>query len=172
MVLPLVALLILIIDQVSKGLVVARMEWGQSMDLVSWLAPVLRITYVTNTGVAFGLFQGMGDLFLIAALVVVGALFLYYRRLPAGDILLRIALGLQMGGALGNLTDRLWRGAVVDFIDLNFWPFRDWPIFNLADASIVTGVGLLALHMLLEARTTEAPNRPSDGEQPLRDRVG
>lgn len=150
LVLPLVALLTVAADQVSKMLIVARLAEGQSTDLMSWLAPVLRLTHVTNTGVVFGLLQGMGDLFLVVAVVVVGVLLLYYRHLPPDQVPVRIALGLQLGGALGNLADRLVRGSVVDFIDLNFWPLQDWPVFNLADASIVTGVGLLLLVMMWE----------------------
>ncbi len=158
LVLPLVALLTLAADQVSKQWIVTHLEWGQSMDLASWLTPVLRITYVTNTGVAFGLLQGMGDLFTIVAVVVVGVLLWYHHSLPPGQPLLRVALGFQLGGATGNLVDRLVRGAVVDFIDLNFWPLQQWPVFNLADASIVVGVGLLVLTTLFgpeEATTRE-----------------
>lgn len=152
LILPTMALLMLAADQVSKGWVVARLEMGQSVDLASWLAPVFHLTYVTNTGVVFGLLPGMGDLFIIVAAVVVGVLLLYHRHIPPGQVPIRIALGLQLGGALGNLTDRLVRGSVVDFIDLNFWPLERWPVFNLADASIVTGVGLLVLAMLGEQR--------------------
>ena len=87
------------------------------------------------------------------------AIILYYRHLPDGQRLARIALGLQLGGAVGNLVDRLRQGFVVDFIDLNFWPLHDWPVFNLADGSIVAGVTLLALLMLWEER------RDRDGQQ-------
>ncbi len=148
LILLIVALVVVTADQLTKSWVVMNMERGQSLDLMSWLAPVLRLTYVANTGVVFGLFQGWGDFFLIVAVVVVALLLVYYRHLPDGHILLRLALGLQLGGAMGNLVDRIVRGAVVDFIDLNFWPMHEWPIFNLADASIVAGVGLLALMML------------------------
>lgn len=162
LILPIVALLMLVADQVSKGWIVARLEVGQSMDLASWLAPVFRLTYVTNTGVVFGLLPGMGDLFVIVAAVVVGVLLLYYRYIPPGQVLIRIALGLQLGGALGNLTDRLVRGSVVDFLDLNFWPLERWPVFNLADASIVAGVGLLVVAMLEEQREPPPPEE-ADG---------
>ncbi len=155
LILPLVALLTLAADQLSKQWIVTHLEWGQSMDLASWLTPVLRLTHITNTGVAFGLLQGMGDIFTVVAVVVVGVLLWYHHSLPPGHILLRIALGLQLGGAIGNLTDRLVRGAVVDFIDFNFWPLHRWPLFNLADASIVTGVGLLMLMMLFNLETAE-----------------
>jgi len=75
---------------------------------------------------------------------------LYYRHLPSGQPLLRVALGFQLGGATGNLIDRLLRGLVVDFIDLNFWPMKNWPVSNVADICIVTGVILLALLMVWE----------------------
>lgn len=162
LILPLVALLVVAADQVSKVMVVRQLEVGQSMDLTSWLAPVFRITYVTNTGVAFGLLPGMGELFVVIALVVVVLLLLYHRQLPAGQLLVRAALGLQLGGALGNnLIDRLVRGSVVDFIDLNFWPLRRWPVFNLADTSIVTGAVLLGLTILWE----EAHQQERKGEE-------
>ncbi len=133
------------------------MNLGKSIEVSSWLAPLFSLTYVTNTGIAFGLFQGMGDILLIVVFIAIGAIFLFYRHLPAGPISLHVALGLQMGGALGNLVDRLTRGAVVDFIDLNFWPLHHWPIFNLADTSIVAGVVLLLLVMLTEKDRQPAP---------------
>lgn len=162
LILPFIALLTLAVDQVSKALVVAGMELGQSVDLASWLAPVLCVTYVTNTGVAFGLLPGMGDLFVIIAAVVVVLLLLYYRHLPSGQVLVRIAIGLQLGGALGNLSDRLIRGSVVDFVDLNFWPLREWPVFNLADSSIVAGVAILALAVLWDGQEEPQSEEGSD----------
>lgn len=162
LILPVVALLVVAADQVSKVMVVRQLEVGQSMDLTSWLAPVFRITYVTNTGVAFGLLPGMGGLFVVIAIVVVVLLLIYHRQLPAGQLLVRAALGLQLGGALGNnLIDRVVRGSVVDFIDLNFWPLRRWPVFNLADTSIVTGAVLLGLTILWE----EAQQQEQKGEE-------
>lgn len=152
LILPAVAALVLLVDQVSKHLVAARLAEGQSWDIVPWLAPVFRITHATNTGAAFGLFPGWGDFFIVIAAVVIVAIILYHRHLPDGQWLVRVALGLQLGGAIGNLMDRLSRGSVVDFIDLSFWPLHEWPVFNLADASIVTGVALLALLMLWEER--------------------
>lgn len=148
--LPFVALVVLAADQVTKSLVVARLELGQSIELAPWLTPIFRVTHVSNTGVAFGMFQGMSDVLAVITLFVVGALLLYYRHLPPGQLLLRAALGLQLGGAAGNLTDRLLRGSVVDFIDLNFWPMKDWPVSNVADICIVGGVILLVLLMIWE----------------------
>ncbi len=135
---------------------------GQSWDIAPWLAPIFRITHVTNTGAAFGLFPKWGDFFILIAAIVIVAIILYYHHLPRGQWLMRVALGLQLGGATGNLIDRLRRGFVVDFIDLNFWPLHNWPVFNLADASIVTGVTLLALMMLWEERRERDRRRAAE----------
>jgi len=144
--------LVLLVDQISKYLVTAWLEEGRSWDIVPWLASVFSVTHVTNTGAAFGLFPGWGDFFIIVAALVITAIIVYHHHLPDGQWLMRATLGLQLGGAIGNLVDRLRRGSVVDFIDLNFWPLHEWPVFNLADSSIVAGVALLALLVLLEER--------------------
>jgi len=142
---------VVLVDQLSKYLVVTRLREGQSCDLAPWLAPIFHITHVTNTGAAFGLFRGWGGFFIVVAIVVIAVILIYSHQLPAGPRLTRVALGLQLGGAIGNnLVDRLRQGFVVDFIDLNFWPMREWPVFNLADTSIVTGVTVLALLMVRE----------------------
>ncbi|MER3457668.1 MAG: signal peptidase II [Chloroflexota bacterium] len=146
----LVAAITLLLDQATKALVVRFLSPAQTWNFSPLLARWVSITYVTNTGAAFGLFPDQGFFFIIVALVVVAVIILYYRRLPAGQWLIRLALGLQLGGALGNLLDRLRYGYVVDFVDLNFWPLKEWPVFNVADASIVLGVVLLALTILQE----------------------
>ncbi len=149
-VLLIVVALVLLCDRISKYLVVSGLSEGQSRNLAAWLTSVFHITYVTNTGAAFGLLPGWGGFFIVVAVIVIVVLVMYYIHLPDGQWLVRIALGLQLGGAIGNLIDRLHQGAVVDFIDLNFWPLQNWPIFNLADASIVTGVVILTAVMFWE----------------------
>ena len=140
------------------------MEEGQSWDITPWLAPFFRITYVTNTGVAFGLFPQWGKFSTVVAAVVIVAIIVYYRYLSDGQWLMRVALGLQLGGAIGNnLIDRLRQGFVVDFIDLNFWPLHNWPIFNLADTAVVAGVTVLALVMLWEERREQDRQRVAEG---------
>jgi signal peptidase II len=151
-VLPAVAAFVVLIDQLSKYLVTAWLDEGRSWDIVSWLAPVFRITHVTNTGVAFGMFPGAGRVFAVVHAVVAMAILIYGWRLPDDQWLMRVVLGLPLGGAIGNLIDRVRQGFVIDFIDFNFWPMRDWPVCNLADSAIVAGVGLLALLMLWEER--------------------
>lgn len=156
---PGMAALVLLVDQISKYLVMTHLGEGQSWDIAPWLSPFLRITHTTNTGAAFGLFPQWGNFFILIAAVVIVAILVYQRYLPDGQRLVRVALGLQLGGAIGNLADRLIRGSVVDFLDLNFWPLREWPVFNLADTSIVTGVSLLALLMLWEERREQGGQR-------------
>jgi signal peptidase II len=142
-ILPAVALLVLVADQISKYLVLSNLNPGQSWNPVASLTPWVSITHVTNTGVAFGLFQDRGSLFVIIAMIVVAAIIFYYRHLPAGQWWIKVSLGLQLGGALGNLLDRLRLGYVVDFVD-----FKIWPVFNVADSSIVIGVAILAYYLL------------------------
>jgi signal peptidase II len=151
-----VAALTLAADWASKTVVVNNMElyetWHPPVALVR---SVVSLTYTTNTGAAFGLFPDHGALFVGIAFVVIAAILVYYRQLPAGYFLVRLALGLQLGGALGNLVDRLRQGYVVDFFDFNFWPMQDWALFNVADSAIVVGTCLLALVMLREDLETQ-----------------
>ncbi|MDY6877847.1 MAG: signal peptidase II [Chloroflexota bacterium] len=157
------AALVLLADQASKYFVVARLGEGQSWEVIPWLTPFFRITYVTNTGVAFGLFPQWGNFFIVVAAIVIVVIVLYYHYLPDGQWLTRLSLGLQLGGAIGNLVDRLRQGFVVDFIDLSFWPLHNWPIFNLADTAVVAGVTVLALVMLWEEWREQGKQRATEG---------
>lgn len=139
----LVALIIFGADQISKHLVLTRLALGESWNPVSGLGRYISATHVINPGAAFGLFPDQGSLFAVIAVVVVLAILVYYRYLPARNPLVRLSLALQLGGALGNLADRLQHGFVVDFID-----FKIWPVFNLADVTIVAGVGILAYFLM------------------------
>jgi signal peptidase II len=141
-VLGLTALAIIVLDQATKQLALSGLDDGP-VDLING-ALTLRLTY--NSGGAFGLLPGLPGFFLIATVVVVVAILLWVRRIE--DYRWMVPLGMVLGGGVGNLTDRIVRtteGRVVDFIDLHWWP-----VFNLADASIVIGVGLI---LLLSART-------------------
>jgi signal peptidase II len=147
-ILPTVALLVLAADQISKYLVLSNLNPGQSWNPITSLSPWVSITHVTNTGVAFGLFQDRGPLFVVINVIVIVAIIFYYRQLPADQWWLKASLGLQLGGALGNLLDRLRLDyKVIDFID-----FKIWPVFNVADMAIVTGVAILAYYLLREEK--------------------
>ena len=133
-----ISLIIFISDQLTKRLIVQVLEPGESLSPIPGLGRIFQFTYITNTGAAFGLFPNWGNIFIIIALIVVIGIVYYF---PAVDNrLVQLSLGLQLGGAIGNLWDRIFNdGHVIDFVDIGFWP-----IFNIADISIVTGVVLLA----------------------------
>jgi signal peptidase II len=145
--LPVVAILILVTDRITKGVVIDNLRPGESWNPVAALERWVSLTYVTNTGAVFGLFPDYGVIFMvIAVVVIVGIIFyyrVYYRHLMGAQWLIQISLGLQLGGALGNLMDRLRYGHVVDFID-----FKVWPVFNVADSSLSVGVAILAFYLL------------------------
>jgi signal peptidase II len=157
--LPGIALLTLVIDRVSKWLVLSSLRPGESWNPVAALERYVSLTYVTNTGAAFGLFPDYGGIFMVIAVIVVAAIIYYYRHLPSDQWLVQTSLGLQLGGALGNLLDRLRYGHVIDFID-----FKVWPVFNLADSALVIGVVILAYHLL---RNERREARKSEGNERL-----
>ncbi len=141
--LPVVAVLTLVVDQISKRAVMTSLRPGESWNPVAALERWVSLTYVTNTGAAFGLFPEYGIVFMVVAVVVIVTIIFYYRHLPGEQWLIQASLGLQLGGALGNLLDRLRHGHVIDFID-----FKVWPVFNVADSSVFVGVVILAFYLL------------------------
>ncbi|MDL1900064.1 signal peptidase II [Anaerolineae bacterium CFX9] len=137
-------LLVLIIDQVTKRIVMNALQLGESIDLIPFLSPLFRITYSQNTGAAFGFLPQGSDIFLIIAVVVTLAMIYYFPRLPAHAGLSRIGIGLLCGGALGNAIDRIDHGAVIDFIHYTI-PGLISNVSNLADHAIVFGVLLILI---------------------------
>lgn len=135
------AFVVVAIDQASKAAVVAALSGGRVITLFGGL---IRLDYTVNSGAAFGILRARGLLFILVALVVSAGIVVSYRRVLTSPPVVRIALGLILGGAIGNLIDRVRLGYVVDFIDLGWWP-----VFNLADSAIVIGVVLLALTAFL-----------------------
>lgn len=154
-----VVALAILADQASKAYVVRHLGLHESWAPVSALEQVFRFTHVHNTGAAFGLFPQGGVVFLIIAVIVSAVILYYYRQVSSDGWLLRLALGLQLGGALGNVIDRVRLGYVVDFLDV--WR---WPVFNVADSCIVIGVGLLMLLMLREERRGRQPLAATNDE--------
>jgi signal peptidase II len=140
------AALVLVLDQFSKYLVRELLPFGYSFPETGFF----RFTHAHNTGSAFGLFQGQNTPLIFVSFIGIIILTLIYRSQPRPSNWLRLSLGLQLGGAFGNLLDRLMLGFVTDFIDIG-----PWPVFNLADASIVTGLVLLAWIFLRPGRSQE-----------------
>ncbi len=136
--------LVIALDQVTKQLVITNLRLGETYRLIPALAPFFQITRSENTGAAFGFLAQAGDLFLVVALVVVAIMLVYYPRLPAKAWLTRFAMGLVVGGALGNAFDRVSRGAVVDFIHYQI-PNIVSNVSNLADHAIVIGVLIIVI---------------------------
>jgi signal peptidase II len=158
-VLPLVAALVIALDQWTKYLVHTNLGLYETYTPIPALKGWFEFHYITNTGAAFGLFQD-GNLFFIGIAIVVSVVVLfYYWHLPAGQWLLRLGLGLQLGGAVGNLIDRLRVGNVIDFIHVRYWF-----VFNLADASLVVGVALMALIFLRQDLDEQQVERSAGGE--------
>lgn len=135
---------VLLLDQVTKHAVITNLRLGESYRLIPALYPYFQITRSENTGAAFGFLSQAGDLFLLVSLVVVVVMLVYYPRLPAQARLIRLAMGLVIGGALGNAFDRVNHGAVIDFIHYQL-PGVISNVSNLADHAIVSGVLLLVL---------------------------
>jgi signal peptidase II len=146
----------LVLDQLSKAIVIANLDRGESWPDGGFL----RITHAWNTGTAFSLFQGQSDLLTIFSFVAVIALYFVYRSLQNPNIWVRMAFGLLLGGAFGNLIDRLRLGHVTDFFDVG-----PWPIFNIADSSIVVGITVLFLYFWLTADSSKNSGKKSDSEQ-------
>ncbi|HNC87860.1 MAG TPA: signal peptidase II [Anaerolineales bacterium] len=154
------------LDQWTKWLVRTNIEFGMQWlpDSLMWLSPYARIVHWYNKGAAFGMFQNGNIVFTILAFIVIGAIIYYYPRVEAGDWTLRLAMGLQLGGAAGNLIDRLRVGQVTDFISVG-----TFPVFNIADASISVGVAVLLLGVWLNERKEKlnaAQQSTPEGEQP------
>lgn len=146
------------LDQLTKNMVRARLELGETWAPFPALASIFDITRTANTGSAFGLFQGGGFIITIIAFVVSGAIIYYSFSLTRAQWPVALALGLQLGGAIGNLIDRLRFGPVTDFIHVH-----NFPLFNVADASISTGVAVLAVLLLFESRL-EPPDAATEAD--------
>jgi signal peptidase II len=131
------------LDQLSKWIVLRELGPNGSRDVVEIIPGALRFIFVRNTGSAFGLFQGGSEWLKILAILAVILLAVYYVRTASKDWVLAIALGLQVGGALGNIVDRFRHGYVVDFVDVS-----SFPTFNIADSGITVGVILLMYALL------------------------
>jgi signal peptidase II len=144
--------LLLVLDQWTKHLVLTRFSLGESIPIVSG---ILNLTYVRNTGAAFGILAQASPAFRIpfflivpvVALLVIGYVF---RRIPAGNLRRAAALSAVVGGAIGNLIDRIRLGYVVDFLDFHWKYQHHFPAFNVADAAICVGVAVLIIELVLE----------------------
>ena len=153
------------LDLITKLLVERNLSYADRIPVIEGF---FYLTHVRNPGAAFGLFSD-GDpqtrmfIFIAVSIAAVLIILSFFRQLAPGDRLSALALGLILGGAVGNLIDRIFRGEVVDFLHFKIWRGYSWPDFNLADSFIVVGVGLLVLELLAsegEDRAAAEPDEP------------
>lgn len=137
------SIIFIIIDQLSKIIVVNNLTNNKSIEVIK---SFFYLTYTNNKGAAFSILTGRRILLILVALVVIGVLIYYVRKNKIEGKVNKIALSLVIGGSIGNLIDRILRGAVIDFIDVKIFGYN-FPIFNLADTFIVIGVFLLIIEM-------------------------
>jgi signal peptidase II len=143
-----IAVIIIGIDQVTKWLIVKNMELGESITVIE---NFIYITSHRNRGAAWGILQGqMWFFYIITTIVIIGIIY-YIQKYTKENKVMGIALGLMLGGAIGNFIDRLFRKEVVDFINTYIFSY-DFPIFNVADSALCVGVVLLFIQMLLEGK--------------------
>ena len=135
-----IALVVVLLDQATKLLVRTHMLPGDSIPLIP---QIFHLTHVQNPGAAFGIFAHRTGFFIFIAVAVILFILVFLLKTGHQQKLLRIGLALQLGGAVGNLIDRIRLGHVTDFFD-----FRIWPVFNIADMAIVFGVGLLCWEII------------------------
>jgi signal peptidase II len=143
---------IVALDQWTKYLVQTKLAFGEYWSPFTWLTPFARILHSTNTGAAFGLFPAASAIITVVAIVVSIGIIVYFPRVPRQQLALRIALALQLAGALGNLISRLIDGTVTDFISIG-----RFAVFNVADSSISIGTAILIAVIWLEERRSPEP---------------
>jgi signal peptidase II len=138
------SLLSIVLDRITKLWIDRSLYPGQSIPV---LDNVLWITYTRNKGIAFGLFSGLSHVLGVLSLLALLFFLLLYGKIPYRKLDVQAGCGMIVGGAIGNLLDRLAFGYVIDFID-----FRVWPVFNVSDIAICVGIGLILLEMAREGK--------------------
>jgi signal peptidase II len=146
-----VAAAVIAVDQITKSLVRGNLRVGETWPENS--DAFIRIIHVTNSGAAFGILQGQTSFLIITSLLGLAAIVLYYIYPPMDHGLIRIALGMQLGGATGNFIDRVRLGEVTDFVDVG-----TFPTFNVADSSISVSIAAVLIFFLLQE--VERPKHP------------
>ncbi|AUJ51751.1 MULTISPECIES: signal peptidase II [Staphylococcus] len=146
-----VAIVILIIDQLTKKIITATMNIGDSYEVIPHF---LNITSHRNNGAAWGILSGKMGFFYIITLIILAVLIIFYIKETKYNAFMQVAISLLFAGALGNFIDRLFNGEVVDFIDTNIFGY-DFPIFNIADSSLTIGVIFVIIALVKDATKKE-----------------
>jgi signal peptidase II len=163
----LITAIVLVLDHATKYWVTSALSLGESIEVIRGY---LRISYVINYGVAFGLFaepQSAWKPYFLAAMAVIAVvvIVIYSLRTPAGRQFLQSALAITTGGILGNFSDRLLHGSVVDFIEVHFKNQFYWPTFNVADTAITIGIAMLLIDSLRHPETEAIPEKADSLQQ-------
>ncbi len=148
---------VIALDQWTKSLLRSSLAMGQSWPADGWLLLIFRFVHTQNSGAAFSLGRGLGPVYTLLAIVITIGILVYLPRLPKGQPLLFIGTGLLLGGALGNLIDRLTIGEVTDFLAIRFFA-----IINVADFCITVGAAMVILWYFLEERKDKGVKTTSD----------
>jgi signal peptidase II len=169
-------LFFLALDQFSKWLVIQNLSVGESWAPIPALTKVFTFTHVQNTGVSFGQLPGLGWLFMLVNLLVLVGVLVYYPRIPAGQWPLRLAAALILAGDLGNVIDRLRTailisqktGSILTALPqayvTDFFDFKIWPVWNIADLCVVTGVAILAWSLWQSEKAEMASKLPANDQ--------
>lgn len=159
LVLLLIASIIIALDQWTKALVRENLAMGEIWMPWVWLSPYARVVHWYNTGVAFGMFQDHGMIFKVLNSIIAVLILVFFPRLSEGDWFLKVALSMQFGGAVGNLIDRFTLGHVTDFISIG-----NFAVFNIADASVTMGVGIMILGLWYQEKRDKAQKALAENE--------
>ena len=133
------ALIIILIDQLTKFLIKTNFQLNQSLPLIK---DIFHLTYRHNYGAGFGILQQQTLILIFISIIVIGIIFYYFDRIKEKEILLQVLVGFILGGTIGNLIDRVAYGFVIDFLD-----FQIWPVFNIADSFATIGVIGLVVYL-------------------------
>ena len=156
----LAALLIILADRVTKWMVTQHLTPGESIPVIG--DNLLKLTYVQNPGIAFGV-RLIPPMFLLVFHIIASiALIIYLYYLRKQSTFLKVPLSLILGGAIGNVIDRILYGEVIDFLDADFPDFimTRWPVFNIADSAITVGMTILIVYIIFQPRTQITPSTP------------
>lgn len=152
--------MIVFLDQWTKNLVLANLKIGSWWMPLEWLEPYVRIVHWRNRGAAFGIFQNGAGIFMVFAVIVTVAIIYYFPQIPKNEWPLRLALSLQMGGAIGNFVDRLRHDMeVIDFVSVG-----NFPVFNVADSSITVGAVVLLIGIWMIERQEKLKQKAEELE--------
>lgn len=156
-----ISLLVLVLDQLSKIWIESTYKLHESTVLIPDL---FSCTYVVNKGAAWSILSGQVWLLVIISIIVLIAIIKFFNYLSDSYIERSYAIFLMIGGILGNFIDRIWRGAVVDFIDVHWKNVWQYPIFNIADIAICCAVGIFILSNLLRKEDKKEPNENEEAQ--------